>query len=48
MFWTDGIRNLLEISKLVELESGKKDLEYLVRYYEFLQKMGLLEIRTAP
>ena len=43
MFWTDGGRSLLEISGLVELERGKTDLEYLVAYYGFLGKMGLVE-----
>ena len=45
MRWTDGERNLLEISKLAELESGRKDLEYLVRYYEFLEHMGVIEFK---
>ncbi|MFB0543749.1 MAG: hypothetical protein ACETVR_03105, partial [Candidatus Bathyarchaeia archaeon] len=48
MRWTDGERSLLEISKLAELESGRKDLEFLVRYYEFLERMGLIEFKTTP
>lgn len=48
MFWTDGNRNLLEISKLAELESGKRDIEFLVAFYEYLEKMGLLEMKRAP
>ncbi len=43
MYWTDGERNLLEIARLVELETGRKDLEYLVGYFGFLRKMGLVE-----
>jgi hypothetical protein len=43
MFWTDGERNLSKISALVELESGKTDLDYLVSYYDLLRKMGLVE-----
>ena len=48
MYWTNGKRNLLEISKLAEFESGKKDLEFLVRYYEFLERMDVIEIEIAP
>jgi len=45
MYWADGERSLLEIAELVELETGRSDLEYLVRYFGFLRKMGLLEFR---
>jgi len=43
VYWADGERNLLEIVRLVELETGRKDLEYLVGYFGFLRKMGLVE-----
>jgi len=48
MYWTNGERNLLEIAKLVEFETGKRDLEFLVRYYEFLERMGVIEIERTP
>lgn len=44
-YWADGERNLLEISELVEYESGKKDIEYLMDYYKWLEKMGLVELK---
>ena len=43
MYWADGERNLLEVSRLVELESGSTDLEYLVGHFRFLERMGLVE-----
>jgi aminopeptidase-like protein len=44
-YWSDGERNLLEVARLVELESGRCDLGYLVGYFRFLEKMGLLVFR---
>jgi hypothetical protein len=44
-YWSDGERNLLEVSRLVELESGRSDLAYLVGYFRFLERMGLLSFR---
>lgn len=43
LYWADGERSLLEIAGLVELETGRGDLEYLVGYFEFLRRMGLVE-----
>jgi len=43
MYWADGERSLLEVSRLVELESGGTNLEYLVGHFRFLEKMGLVE-----
>lgn len=45
LYWTDGKRNLLEISELVDLEVGRTNLEYLTAYFRLLEKMGLIEIR---
>ena len=44
-YWSDGQRNLLEVSRLVELEFGRCDLAYLMGYFRFLEKMGLVEFR---
>jgi hypothetical protein len=44
VYWTDGRRNLLEIAGLAEDECGRRAVEGLVRYYELLEKMGLVEI----
>ncbi len=45
VYWSNGTRSLLDVSRLVELESGRTDLEYLVNYFRFLEKMGLIELR---
>ena len=45
LYWTDGSNSINEISKLVKLETGSTNLEYLVEYYSFLVKMGLIEFR---
>jgi aminopeptidase-like protein len=47
VYWTDGKRNLLEIADLVEMESGQRDVEYLVRYFEFLGELGLMRMLGA-
>jgi len=44
-YWSDGKRNLLEVTRLVELESGRRDLDYLFGYFRYLEKMGLLVLR---
>jgi len=44
MYWTDGVRSLHEISELVRLERGETDLEYLVAWYGYLERMGLVEL----
>jgi len=44
MYWADGERSLLEVSGLVELEAGKTDLEFLVKQFKLLEKMGLVEL----
>jgi hypothetical protein len=46
LYWTDGSKSISEISKHVELESGTTNLEYLVEYYGFLEKMGLVSFVT--
>ncbi len=38
LYWTDGARTIKEISRLVELETGSTNLEYLVGVYEYLVK----------
>ena len=42
MFWTDGVRSVKEISDLLELEKGATNIDYLVGYYRWLEKMGLI------
>jgi hypothetical protein len=45
VYWSNGERSLLEVSRLVELESGKCNLAYLIGYFRFLEKMGLVGLR---
>ena len=45
LYWTDGSRSLSEISRLVKLECGETNLAYIVEYYGFLEKMGLVKRR---
>jgi hypothetical protein len=44
MYWTDGVRSLYEVSERVRLEIGETDLEYLVAWYGYLERMGLVEL----
>ncbi len=44
LYWADGRRSLLEIADLVELETGRRDLDYLVEYFNHLERMGLIEL----
>lgn len=46
LYWTNGDRDLLEISKLVELETNQRDLEYLIEYIKLLEKMSVIELKT--
>jgi len=48
VYWTDGVRNLLEISRLVKQEAGKVDLEFLVDYFGIINKYGLIEVEKRP
>jgi hypothetical protein len=42
LYWADGKRNLLDISRLVELEMGRTDLKFLIGFFRFLEKMKLI------
>ncbi len=44
-YWSNGERSLLEVARLVELESGRRDLGYLIDHFRFLEKMGLVGFR---
>lgn len=43
LYWADGERSLLEILRLVEYETGRTDIEFLIGYFRFLEKMKLVE-----
>lgn len=44
VYWTNGKRSLLEIADLIELETGQRDVELLVEYFEMLDKVNLVEL----
>jgi aminopeptidase YwaD len=46
LYWCDGKRNLLEVSNLVEFETGKTDTEYLLKHYQTMEKIGLVKLQT--
>ena len=48
VYWTDGVRSLLEISRLVKQEAGKVDLEFLVDYFGIISRYGLIEVEKRP
>lgn len=48
LYWADGKRTLAEIIDLVELETGERAGEWLVRHFELLEKMGLIELKPEP
>jgi len=47
LFWMDGRRTLRQICDLVELETGVRDAEFLVRYTQLLARVGLLRLLPA-
>jgi hypothetical protein len=44
VYWADGKRSLLEIADLIELETGQRDVELLVEYFQTLAKLNLIEL----
>ncbi len=42
-YWADGRRTALEIIDLIELETGMRDQELIVRRFELLAQMGLVK-----
>ena len=47
LYWTDGQKTLSQIAELVELETGHRDTELLVRYFEFLAQVKLIELNLV-
>jgi len=47
LFWADGQRTLSQIAELVELETGHRDTDLLVRYFEFLAQVELIELNLV-
>jgi len=44
LYWTDGTRTLGEIADLVELETGKRPMDYLVQSMELLARLNLVDL----
>jgi len=47
LYWADGKRKLSEIADLVELESGLRNTEFLVKYFNFLSKCKLIKSKIV-
>ena len=43
-YWANGKRTVAEIADLVEVETGKRDMELLVRHFQLLARLGLMTI----
>lgn len=43
-YWADGRRTALEIVDRVEMESGIRDAELIVRYFEILYQLGWVDV----
>lgn len=43
-YWADGKLSLLEIADLIEIETGQRDVELLVEYFQTLGKLNLIEL----
>jgi hypothetical protein len=44
VYWADGKRSLLGIADLIELETGQRDVELLVEYFQTLARLNLVEL----
>jgi hypothetical protein len=45
LYWADGGRTILEIADLIEMETGQRDVELLLAYFQFLDKLGLISLQ---
>jgi hypothetical protein len=43
-YWTDARRTALDIIEQIELETGFRDAELIVRQFELLHTLGLVEL----
>lgn len=43
LYWCDGQRTALEVTDAVELETGKRAAELVVRYFRLLHRLGLVD-----
>jgi hypothetical protein len=47
LYWADGARSVLEIADLVELESGRRDVELILTYFQLLEALGFVTFRQT-
>ena len=47
LYWVNGKRKLSEIADLVELESGLRNTEFLVKYFNFLSRCKLIKLKNV-
>jgi aminopeptidase YwaD len=45
LYWIDGARSVLEIADLIELETGKRDVELLLAYLRLVEQLGFVELK---
>jgi hypothetical protein len=45
LYWADGARSVLEIADLIELESGKRDVEFTLAYLRLLAELGFVKFK---
>jgi aminopeptidase YwaD len=46
-YWVDGRRTVTDIADLVEMETGQRNVELLVRHFELLGRLGLMTLQDA-
>ena len=46
-YWADGRRTAAEILDLVELETGRRDAELVVGWFELLHRLGLVSYEST-
>jgi len=46
-YWVDGTRTVAEIADLVEMEADQRHVEFLVRHFRLLDRLGLMTVKQA-
>lgn len=46
-YWVDGKRTVADIADLVELETGKRNVELLVKHFNLLDRLGLMALQRT-
>ena len=47
-YWADGRRTTLDIINLIEMETGIRDAELVVKYFALLSKLGAISLSDSP